>query len=220
VAGRTLLLRQGEGLVDPGGQYRIDFDAMDAGGAEEWESRGATSPVASSQVVLGAAPNVLLPAAFHADAPAATPEELLSAAAVFEEHGDLASATTACRAALMAGGPNPEICFMLAELLYRQGDLPAARERYYVAVELDEDFVEARANLGCVLAQMGQMELAAAALEGALECHVDYADAHCHLARTLDELGRRDEGVVHWRRFVELAPDSPWAEEARSRLDG
>lgn len=212
VSGRTLLLRQGDGLVDTAGQYRIDFAAIDEHGEHEL---AANSPAGRTGV-----PSILSPAAFHADVPAATPDELLAAAAEFEEQGDLPAATSACRAALMAGGPNAEVCFTLAELLYRQGDLAAARERYYVAVELDEDFVEARANLGCVLAEMGQMELAAAALEGALECHVNYADAHYHLARTLDELDRRDEALEHWRRFAELAPDSPWAEESRNRLEG
>jgi tetratricopeptide (TPR) repeat protein len=65
---------------------------------------------------------------------------------------------------------------------------------------------------------LGQLELAAAAFQGTLRCHPDYADVHYHLARTLDELGVADEATVHWRRFVELAPESPWSEEARDRL--
>jgi tetratricopeptide (TPR) repeat protein len=88
-----------------------------------------------------------------------------------------------------------------------------------MAVELDEDYVEARANLGCVLAESGQTELAAAAFEGALAIHPEYPDAHYHLARTLDELGRAGEADSHWRRFLALAPDSPWACEARERLE-
>jgi tetratricopeptide (TPR) repeat protein len=87
-----------------------------------------------------------------------------------------------------------------------------------MAIELDEDYVEARANLGCVLAETGQQELALAAFEGALRYHPDYADVHYHLARTLDQLGRRDQAEEHWRAFLVHAPDSPWAEEARSRL--
>jgi tetratricopeptide (TPR) repeat protein len=217
VSGRQLLLRQGEGLVDTAGQYRIDFDALDST-ADDGGSGGGSVYVPTAERT--AVPDILSPAAFHADLPVARPDELLAAAAELEEHGDLAAAAEACRAAIMAGGPTAEICFTLAELLYRQGDLPAARERFYMAVELDEDFVEARANLGCVLAESGQLELAVAALAGALECHVDYADAHYHLARTLDELDRGEEALDHWRRFAELAPDSPWAEEARERLEG
>ena len=39
------------------------------------------------------------------------------------------------------------------------------------------------------------------------------------LARTLDELGRANEALPRWRRFLELATvDSPWTAEARQRL--
>ena len=135
-----------------------------------------------------------------------------------EEEGQLAEAAEMYRAALAAGGPDPETCFQLAELLYRLGDLPAARERYYMAIELDEDYVEARANLGCVLAETGQRDLAVAAFEGALRYHGGYADVYYHLARTLDEMGRHEEAESHWRTFLAMAPDSPWADEARARL--
>jgi len=83
---------------------------------------------------------------------------------------------------------------------------------------LDEDFVEARFSLGCVLAETGQLDLAIAAFEGALHFHPDYADAHYHLALALDESGRTDAARRHWRKFEELAPDSLWADEARARL--
>ncbi|MGW8257237.1 MAG: O-linked GlcNAc transferase, partial [Thermoguttaceae bacterium] len=94
----------------------------------------------------------------------------------------------------------------------------AAKERYYMAIELDEDYVEARANLGCVLAETGQTDLAIAAFEGALRFHEDYADVHYHLARTLDDNGQCDCAAIHWERFLALAPESPWALEAQERL--
>jgi tetratricopeptide (TPR) repeat protein len=100
------------------------------------------------------------------------------------------------------------------------GDLSAARERYYVAIELDEDFVEARSNLACVLAEQGDSALAEAAFRGALEFHPDYADAHYHLARLLDRAHRTSEAARHWQLFLNLAPASPWADEARERIGG
>jgi tetratricopeptide (TPR) repeat protein len=85
-------------------------------------------------------------------------------------------------------------------------------------VEIDEDFVEARANLGCVLEELGHHELAIAAFLGALQRHPDYPDVHYHLAGILDECGRFEEARDHWREFLVLAPDSPWASDARERL--
>jgi tetratricopeptide (TPR) repeat protein len=204
VDGRQVLVREGDDLVEPGGQLRIDFAALE----EEQADESATATIASPAVFLA-----------RGSTPAhAAPEQLRQWAAELDEAGDLAAAAEMYRAALAAGGPAPELCFQLAEVLYRLGELPAARERYYMALELDENYVEARANLGCVLAELGQLELAAAAFEGALRCHDEYADVYYHLARTLDELGRGDQAHYHWRRFVELAPESPWADEARDRL--
>lgn len=188
VQGKQILLRQGDGLVEPGGQMRFDFEAAAV------EELSHERPLPS------------------------TPEQMTSLAAELEEDGQLAEAAEMYRAAMAAGGPKAELCFQTAELLYRLGDLSGARERYYMAIELNEDYVEARANLGCVLAETGQRDLAVAAFEGALRFHPDYADVHYHLARTLEELHNMEIAAEHWRRFLELAPDSPWAEEARSRM--
>jgi tetratricopeptide (TPR) repeat protein len=117
----------------------------------------------------------------------------------------------------MSGDFTAEDHFSLAELLYRCGDLAAARERYFAAIELDENYVEARANLGCLLAEQGEHALAEAAFRGALECHPDFADAHFHLARLLDATNQTREAARHWQRFLDLAPASPWAEEALDR---
>jgi tetratricopeptide (TPR) repeat protein len=197
VEGKQILLRQGEGLIEPGGQLRFDFDA-----AEPCHKETAPPEVIS----IGALTSPQ------------SPEQLLQLAETYEDQGHLDSAVVAYRSALIAGGPRAGVCFQLAELLYRLGDLSAARERYYMAVELDEDFVPARANLGCVLAETGELELAASAFSGALDCYPDYPDVHYHLARTLDELNRPQEAEIHWRAFLTLTPDSPWADEARERV--
>lgn len=204
VEGKQILLRQGEGLIEPGGQLRIDFDAL--------EQRGVPPDEPDSPAT------VSFEEALGLQVDLATPEELLEFALVAEEEGRIEYAAELLRAAMAAAGPRAEVCFQLAELLYRLGDLGGARERYYMAIELDEEFVEARNNLGCVLAELGEAELAAAAFQGALACHADYPDAHYHLARTLDELDRAGEAEHHWQQFLKLAPNSPWADEARDRL--
>jgi tetratricopeptide (TPR) repeat protein len=205
IEGRQLLLRQGEGLIEPGGQLRFDFEAL------ETPVPTAPEPAAEPSTLSLAEHRETRPDLHSLDA-------ILEQATQLEDAGQLDAAAEMYRVALTAGGPKPEVCFQLAELLYRLGDLTAARERYYIAIELDEDYVEARANLGCVLAELGQAELAVSAFQGALTYHRDYPDVHYHLARTLDELGRGEEATTHWREFLTLAPDSPWADEARTRL--
>lgn len=207
IEGHSLLLRQGGGLVEPGGQMRIDFAALEAGGQAEPACHRAVLAFPSREPVT----SIPVP-------PFSTPGEFLEAAIELEDAGDITDAIEVYRSMLLALGPSPDVAFRLAELLYQTGDLSASRERYYLAVELDPEYVEARASLGCVLVELRQWSLAEAAFRGALEHHPDYPDVHFHLARLLDQLERREEAIQHWQEFLQLAPRSPWADEARERL--
>lgn len=222
VEGRHILLRQGEGLVEPGGQLRMDFESLEANAQEQQVievTREDVVRVFDRHDAESAEPKIL-PFDNLVDRAVLpqNPEEILAQASEHEEAGELEVAIELYRSFLAAYGLRAQVCFQLAELLYRTNDYTAARERYYMAIELDENYVEARANLGCVLIDTGELDLAIAALLGALKYHPDYPDAHYHLARTLDELGRHEEAVDHWRAFLVLAPDSPWAQQARDRL--
>jgi tetratricopeptide (TPR) repeat protein len=241
VQGQEILLRQGEGLIEPNGQMRLDFDALDEPEhvihEVHTESELQLDPPhisakdiieISEQDVLAVLdsdpagdgdPRILsfsgaLDRAIYPD----NPELMLMRASEHEEAGELELAIDVYRTFLTAFGPRAEVNFQLAELLCRRNDYAAARERYYMAIEIDENYVEARANLGCVLIDTGELELAVAALYGALKYHPDYPDVHYHLARTLDELGQSDKAIDHWRAFLVLSPDSPWAQQARDRL--
>ena len=222
VEGRHILLRQGEGLVEPGGQLRMDFESLEANVQEQQVievTREDVVRVFDRHDAEAAEPKIL-PFDNLVDRAVLpqNPEEILAQASELEEAGELEVAIELYRSFLAAYGLRAEVCFQLAELLYRTNDYTAARERYYMAIELDENYVEARANLCCVLIDTGELDLAIAALLGALKYHPDYPDAHYHLARTLDELDRHEEAVDHWRAFLVLAPDSPWAQQARDRL--
>ncbi len=211
VSGRQLYLRRGDELAEPGGQLLIDFDKPD-------EEQSAVA-LTTSQMVYPISIEELTHAEPQDSAASfSTLEELQLVALEWEDQGELARAADTYRTMLVAGGPTAELHFALADLLYRLEDLPAARERYYAAIELDEEYVEARANLGCVLAENGEVELAVAAFQGALAYHVDYADVHYHLAGALDRLDKQNEAELHWQTFLALAPESPWAEIARTRL--
>ena len=211
VEGKQVLLRQGEGLLEPGGQLRFDFDAMEPD--YEQAARHSASPSVLSIHRDTDDPFELRESPFVED------DELLAAAFDAEDIGDLETAVDYCHAILARDGPRAEIDLQIGELLYRMGHPVAARERYYAAIEHDPDFVEARASLGSLLAEMGQPELAIAAFRGALSLHDHYADVHYNLARVLDDVGREVEARHHWVCFLEQAPDSPWAAEAIQRID-
>lgn len=205
-----LLVREGDRLAEPHGQRRLDFDVCD----DERET--------------DAAPSVAAVLAIHEPIDEPIDELVVldageasrRAALELRDAGDVAAALERYRVAMGTERPEAEDHFTLAEMLYEVSDAAAARERYYAALELDPDYLEARLNLGCLLAAEGDLTLAIAALEGALDCYEAYADAHYHLALTLERTSRVAEATPHWRRFLEIAPESPWADEARQRLDG
>jgi tetratricopeptide (TPR) repeat protein len=205
VEGRRLFLRRGDDLTEPGGQVLIDFDKP-------------TEPDDEAHLLLSIDRSETADETASEGQGLSTLEHLRQTALEWEDQGELQQAVEAYRTLLVAGGPAAEVNFALADLLYRMGDLPAARERFYAAVELDEEYVEARANLGCVLAENNELELSVAAFQGALAFHPDYADVHYHIANSFDRLDQHAEAELHWHSFLALAPESPWADTARARL--
>jgi tetratricopeptide (TPR) repeat protein len=213
VEGRRMFIRRGTSLTEPTGQLLIDFDSAKSGDVGEADDAGPVSiPLVAADALRTKSSSP--PRGGHPF----VAEDLRALADALEAKGRDDQAIEVYRAILISGESKADDHFALAELLYRGGDLAAARERYYMAIELDEDFVEARSNLGCVLAEQGDLTLAEAAFRGALEFHPDYADAHYHLARLLDRANRPAEAARHWQLFMNLAPASPWADEARDRI--
>jgi tetratricopeptide (TPR) repeat protein len=138
----------------------------------------------------------------------------------FEENEQFAEAASAYRQALLAGGPTPELCFNLANVLYQLGKKPEASERYRQAVELEPNFVEAWNNLGTILAELKQCDDAVVALQRAVELDPQYADSYYNLADCLDENDRPDEAIEYWRMYAELDPHSHWGAYAQQKAAG
>lgn len=213
VEGKDVLLRQGNGLIEPGGQQVLPFDLLE----ESDEDAASLLPIEMGQRIADLDADTFSLDGESSEALLA-PDDLIELAIELEDQGDLQSAIECYRSILMSTGPSADISFRMAELQYQAGDLSAARERYFMAVELEPSYVEARASLGCVLMELGESEMAISCFLGALDQHPDYPDVHFHLAKLLMETGRPDDAVSHWQAFLELAPKSPWAEEARLQL--
>lgn len=208
IIGRELYFRRDGVLHDSTGQRFFAFEPEEESGEQLSETirfdEADTSFAFLDEAMLPLVPDLA---------------QLCDSAWELEEAGRFEEALALYRAALAVGGPDANISFQIAELLYRQGELAAARERYFMAIEQEEDFVEARANLGCVLAELGAAELAISAFEGALKLHPEYADVHYHLGKTLLQLGRTGEGEYHLGLFNKLMPESPWNEPSSAHGD-
>jgi tetratricopeptide (TPR) repeat protein len=134
------------------------------------------------------------------------------------DEGRLSDAAEAFRLSLMTDPQDPEKHFHLADCLYRMDNAPGALERYYVSVELDRNYLEAWTQIGCLHRELGELDSALTAFEIAIDVHPDYPDAHFHKAETLSDLGRLEEALPHWRRYLAFDSRGPWAEMARQRL--
>ena len=117
------------------------------------------------------------------------------------------------RAALLGGGPDAGVSFQLAELLSRVGDDSAARERYYITLEMEEDHLEARAGLGRVLVRLGEYEKAVAVYQGALAIHPDYLEVRFELGRLFFRLRRYAEAEEQLLHYRSDAPNAPQIDE-------
>ncbi|PQO48082.1 O-linked GlcNAc transferase [Blastopirellula marina] len=193
VEGRNVLLRQGEGLIEPGGQMRIDFEKLEP----DW-----------------------LPELVESSPPKTrrSPAALVDLAAEYEDAGRFDAAVEALEAAAADLEESSELYFQLAELYYRSGKAELAIERYAAAIDLEPDFVEARSNLACTLVELGKLDEAVAQFQAAIAIYPDYFDAQYHLARLLDQMGRGDEALPHWEACRFLAPDDALQDEAAERL--
>ena len=132
--------------------------------------------------------------------------------------GDLGPAAEALRMSLMLDHDAPEVQFQLADVLYRQGHERAALERFYVAVELDRQYLEAWTHIGCLHAGLGDELAAIDAFAIALELHPDAADVHYHKAEAHRQRGEADLARTHYTRYLALNQRGPWADLARERL--
>ena len=213
--GRRILLKDEGVLVGAHGQLFLDFDSDEQTSSEQ---NGSNAPDVAPKILKLEAPLATGQQSTSEQPQPLSREAMILAAEELEDAGQFDEAIEWYRVILAQFGQHPEIVFTLAELLLRVGEVHAARERFYNAIELDEDFVEARASLGCVLVETGQVDLAVAAFEGALARDDHYPDVHYHLASALDELNRGEEATKHWLRFLQLSPQSPWADEALERL--
>jgi len=196
--GRILFRLDDGNLVEPSGQ--LVFDLKD-----EKQAAEPTAPAG------GAKPGV-------PPRDARSAEDWLDEALRHEEAGRLEEAEIAYRHALFVGGPQPVLCFNLANVLFSRGEKSRALERLYQAVEMDAEYIEAWNNLGNVLADLNRLEEAVEAYRMALRIVPEYADAHYNLAETLSALGRESEARRHWLTYLKQDPHSPWAERIRERL--
>jgi tetratricopeptide (TPR) repeat protein len=138
---------------------------------------------------------------------------------VYQSRGDLDRAVEAYIEAMDADPQFATAYFNLGAVYSMQGRHARAEEAYLRALEMRPDNVDARYNLALVYYNANQPIAAIEQLNAALRQQPDHAPAHYLLGLIYD---RRMESPAraarHYRRYLELAPDSRNAPAVRRWL--
>ena len=132
-----------------------------------------------------------------------------------EREGYWEEAARVYRAAALAGGAEASVCYRLGKVLFLLGDYSAARERFFTALELDEDFVDARIELGKTFVALGELEDAYACFQGALVDRPADSSLCYEFGKLCFQLNRRDEAQDALQRALENAKDPKLIEEIK-----
>ncbi len=106
----------------------------------------------------------------------------------------------------------------LGTLRYARGDLDNARTAFEQALDFEPNQPEARFNLGNLLDDLGETEHAIAELKRVCTQSPDFADAHYNLGLLLARVGGVAQAQQHLDRYLEIDPDSEWADRSRQFL--
>lgn len=105
----------------------------------------------------------------------------------------------------------------LGTLYYNQSDYELAEEHYLKAIEADSRYALAYFDLGNVLDETQRLPEAIAAYKAALQLAPTYADAHYNLALAYERSRQPRLALKHWRSYLKLDAQGPWAVHARAQ---
>jgi tetratricopeptide (TPR) repeat protein len=149
----------------------------------------------------------------------ATAAQWFAAGLSFEDEEQYEDAAKAYRKATVLDPTFADAFFNLGNVLRALGRATEAEEMYRLAIEQKKDMACAWYNLADAQEDVGQLNEAVESLRNALAISPQYADAHFNLAACLEKLGRPPEARKHWAAYLQLDPDSGWAEVARQHLE-
>jgi len=135
-----------------------------------------------------------------------------------ERDGYWEEAARVYRSATFVGGLEPGVCFRLGKVLFLLGDYAAARERFYTTLELDDNFVDARIELGKTFVALNELDDALVAFQGALKDKPDDPILLVETGKLYLQLGVKEAAQKAFRAAVEKIDDPKLAEDVERIL--
>ncbi len=106
----------------------------------------------------------------------------------------------------------------LGTLYYNRQDFASAEKHYRAAVAADPRYALAYFDLGNVLDETGHVDDSIAAYRSAIQLAPTYADAHYNLALAYERKGEPRQALQHWKIYLKLDNNGPWAVHARNQV--
>ena len=130
-------------------------------------------------------------------------------------------AIDAYRKALALDPANAQIHFNLAYSYDRLKMYEEAIVEYRKAIQCKPDYLKAYSNLAAIYKDKGWYGKAIAMFEKALTINPSYAHAHLGLGSIYAEgLKDRQKAIVHYKQYLRLQPDGPYAPQVRAWIGG
>ena len=147
-------------------------------------------------------------------------EELFETALDYEAHPEMiAEAIETYRRVIEMTPEWIEPYINIGVAYYQTGQLTDALAAFRSAVALDPLNGISRYDLGCTLEEMGEIDEAIDNLRRAARAMPAHADVHFNLALAYEKRGERRLAREQWLLYLRYAPNGPWADQARSRLE-
>ena len=106
----------------------------------------------------------------------------------------------------------------LGTIFFHMRQYSRAEELYRNATVADPSYVLAYFDLGNVLDEMGRVEESIAAYRKAVTLAPGYGDAHYNLALAYERIGQERYALRHWRAYLKIDNNGPWADHARGQI--
>jgi tetratricopeptide (TPR) repeat protein len=106
----------------------------------------------------------------------------------------------------------------LGTVYFHMRQFGRAEELYRRATVSDPGYVLAYFDLGNVLDELGRLEESIAAYRRAVALSPRYGDAHYNLALAYERTGQERCALRHWRAYIKIDNNGPWADHARGEI--
>jgi Flp pilus assembly protein TadD len=140
-----------------------------------------------------------------------------NAASIYEKQGNLDKAMEYYKKAAELAPQRPELHASMAAIYEKKGDQASAQAEYKALADVDPAHASVTwFNIGAIAKNNDRNDEAVKAFTKAVELDASYAVAHRELGYALVKQGDFKGAVVHFNKYLELAPKAPDAGEIRS----